>query len=83
MLANNCLRNCGSTPDLGGTLLSPKDSAFFRTDMVCSADIAALIVHRYWLEWLAVGLLFCFVACRRGAAGGLAVVSRRRAGVVR
>lgn len=27
----------------------------------CAADLAALIARRHWLEWLAVGLLLCFV----------------------
>lgn len=27
----------------------------------CAADVAALIARRHWLEWLAVGLLLCFV----------------------
>lgn len=29
--------------------------------VVCAADLAALIMRRHWLEWLAVGLLICFV----------------------
>jgi hypothetical protein len=28
----------------------------------CAADLVALLVHRHWLEWLAVALLLCFVA---------------------
>lgn len=28
----------------------------------CAADLVAIIAHRHWLEWLAVGLLLCFVA---------------------
>ncbi len=27
----------------------------------CVADLAAIIAHRHWLEWVAVGLLLCFV----------------------
>ena len=27
----------------------------------CAADLAAIIDHRHWLEWLAVVLLLCFV----------------------
>jgi hypothetical membrane protein len=30
--------------------------------VVCSADLIALLVRRYWVEWLAVGLLLAFVA---------------------
>ncbi len=26
------------------------------------ADLVSLLVHRHWLEWLAVGLLLCFMA---------------------
>ena len=29
--------------------------------VVCAADLTALVVRRHWLEWLAVGLLLCFV----------------------
>lgn len=30
--------------------------------VVCAADLAALLVCRHWVEWLAVGLLLAFVA---------------------
>ena len=30
--------------------------------VACGADLVAVIAHRHWLEWLAVGLLLCFVA---------------------
>jgi hypothetical membrane protein len=30
--------------------------------LACAADLVALVAHRHWLEWLAVGLLLCFVA---------------------
>ncbi len=30
--------------------------------LACAADLAAIIAHRHWLEWFAVGLLLCFVA---------------------
>ena len=28
----------------------------------CATDLVAIVAHRHWLEWLAVGLLLCFVA---------------------
>jgi hypothetical protein len=30
--------------------------------IACAADLAAIIAHRHWLEWLAIALLLCFVA---------------------
>ena len=30
--------------------------------LACAADLARIVVRRHWLEWLAVGLLLCFVA---------------------
>ncbi len=29
--------------------------------VVCAADVFALLVRHYWAEWLAVGLLLCFI----------------------
>ena len=37
--------------------------------LACAADLAAIIAHRHWLEWFAVGLLLCFVARSRWGRG--------------
>jgi len=29
---------------------------------VCAVDVVSVVARRHWLEWLAVGLLLCFVA---------------------
>jgi hypothetical protein len=28
---------------------------------VCAVDVVSVVARRHWLEWLAVGLLLCFV----------------------